>query len=59
MTASSGYIEPSYTFDNVKGKFPIGFFIWNTQIELPFKDIHAQVYMTLGNSFKAGTTVEK
>lgn len=24
------FIVPSYTFDNVKGKFPIGFFIWNT-----------------------------
>gem|GEM_PF-37010 len=24
------FIVPSYTFDNVKGQFPIGFFIWDT-----------------------------
>jgi prepilin-type N-terminal cleavage/methylation domain-containing protein len=24
-----GFICPAYTFDNVKGKFPIGFLIWN------------------------------
>lgn len=24
------FIVPSWTFDNVRGKFPIGFFIWNT-----------------------------
>ncbi len=28
----NGFIIPSNTFDNVKGKFPIGFFIWNTSI---------------------------
>ncbi len=25
-----GFIVPAYTFDNVKGNFPIGFLIWNT-----------------------------
>jgi hypothetical protein len=38
------FIVPSYTFDNVKGKFPVGFFIWNTQIESPFKNIDASIY---------------
>jgi len=28
---NSGFIAPAYTFDNVKGKFPIGFKIWDTQ----------------------------
>ncbi|MBQ7449481.1 MAG: hypothetical protein IJS73_06735, partial [Paludibacteraceae bacterium] len=26
----TAFIVPSYTFDNVKGQFPIGFFIWDT-----------------------------
>jgi len=38
------FIVPSDTFDNVKGKFPIGFFIWNTQIESPFQKIKAEIY---------------
>ncbi|MCL1835997.1 MAG: hypothetical protein FWG46_00455 [Treponema sp.] len=38
------FIVPSQTFDNVKGKFPIGFFIWNTQIESPFKSIKADIF---------------
>lgn len=25
-----GFVVPAYTFDNVKGNFPIGFTIWNT-----------------------------
>jgi hypothetical protein len=25
-----GFVVPAETFDNVKGKFPIGFTIWNT-----------------------------
>jgi len=38
------FIVPSFTFDNVKGKFPIGFFIWNTQKEMLFDNINAQIY---------------
>lgn len=38
------FIVPSFTFDNVTGKFPIGFFIWNTQIESPFESINADIY---------------
>lgn len=39
------FIVPSYTFDNVTGHFPIGFFIWNTQIKTPFESIIADVYV--------------
>ncbi len=38
------FIVPADTFDNVKGKFPIGFFIWNTQKKETFKNIYANVY---------------
>lgn len=24
-----GFVCPAYTFDNVKGQFPIGFLVWN------------------------------
>ena len=38
------FIVPSYTFDNVTGKFPIGFFIWNTQVNSPFQNVNADIY---------------
>ncbi len=38
------FIVPANTFDNVKGKFPIGFFIWDTQKKEFFKNIYAHVY---------------
>jgi len=38
------FIVPSYTFDNVTGKFPIGFFIWNTQIDSPFQSVNADIF---------------
>ncbi|MFZ1665126.1 MAG: hypothetical protein WAU08_06970 [Flavobacteriales bacterium] len=38
------FIVPSFTFDNVTGKFPIGFFIWNTQVESPFVSFNADIY---------------
>lgn len=38
------FIVPSYTFDNVTGKFPIGFFIWNTQLDSIFQSVNADVY---------------
>ncbi|MCF3600988.1 hypothetical protein L2E69_19480 [Planktothrix agardhii 1806] len=34
----SGFLVPANTFDNVKGKFPIGFYIWNLN---EAKDIEA------------------
>ena len=38
------FIVPSYTFDNVTGQFPVGFFIWNTQIKLPFEKVITDIY---------------
>jgi len=38
------FVVPAYTFDNVKGKFPIGFQIWDTSIKQKFKKIKADVY---------------
>jgi len=38
------FIVPADTFDNVKGQFPIGFFIWDTKEKEDFKSIKADVY---------------
>ena len=38
------FIAPANTFDNVKGQFPIGFKIWDTAIQKPFKKIKAEVF---------------
>jgi hypothetical protein len=38
------FIVPAYTFDNVRGQFPIGFKIWNTEKEEPFKKIEVDVF---------------
>lgn len=38
------FISPSYTFDNVKGQFPIGFFIWDTKEKQEFDQIEADIY---------------
>jgi hypothetical protein len=38
------FITPADTFDNVKGQFPIGFFIWNTNKKEEFKYIEADIY---------------
>lgn len=35
---------PADTFDNVKGKFPIGFMIWDTKQQADFVQIEADVY---------------
>ena len=34
-----GFVVPADTFDNVKGKFPIGFMIWNSSKPENFKSI--------------------
>ncbi|CAD5925584.1 hypothetical protein [Planktothrix agardhii] len=47
------FIVPADTFDNVKGKFPIGFFIWNTSKKSLFKDIYADVFNNNGNYFSS------
>lgn len=38
------FIVPGSTFDNVKGNFPIGFFIWNTQNREKFEEIFSDVF---------------
>lgn len=38
------FVVPAYTFDNVKGKFPIGFQIYDTSINVSFTSIIADVY---------------
>ncbi len=38
------FVVPADTFDNVKGKFPIGFHIWKTDIKEHFSEITADVY---------------
>jgi hypothetical protein len=43
------FLSPADTFDNVKGKFPIGFKIWNTSIVDFFKEINCDVYDKNGN----------
>lgn len=43
------FIAPAWTFDNVKGKFPIGFKIWNTQKKEEFLETLADVFDINGN----------
>ena len=38
------FVAPADTFDNVKGKFPIGFKIWNTSKKEKFVTINTDVY---------------
>ena len=42
------FLVPANTFDNVQGKFPIGFYIWNCEIEESFSHITANVYDAKG-----------
>ncbi len=42
------FLVPADTFDNVKGKFPIGFFIWQLQDEV-FSSTIADVYDSKGD----------
>ena len=39
-----GFVVPATTFDNVKGKFPIGFTIWNLRIKEKISDILCDIY---------------
>lgn len=43
------FIAPAYTFDNVNGKFPIGFKIWNTQIKKPFSSTSTDIFNEKGD----------
>lgn len=42
------FIVPADTFDNVKGQFPIGFFIWDTNNKQVFESIDGDVYNAKG-----------
>ena len=39
-----GFIVPAWTFDNVKGKFPIGFLIWDTSKKQKIKNISVDIF---------------
>ena len=41
---SNGFIAPAYTFDNVQGKFPIGFKIWDTSNNQVLDKIKIDIY---------------
>ena len=43
------FVVPSNTFDNVNGKFPIGFYLWDTKEKDIFESINADVYDSNGN----------
>lgn len=43
------FVVPADTFDNVKGDFPIGFFIWNTSKNEIFEKTIADIYDTKGH----------
>ncbi|MGP1437747.1 MAG: hypothetical protein ACTTKH_01600, partial [Treponema sp.] len=51
------FIVPAWTFDNVKGKFPIGFFIWNTKIKEKFTSINIDIFDENGEFFGNKTIV--
>ena len=55
------FLVPADTFDNVKGQFPIGFFIWNGANDDIFNSIIADVYNKDGlfEGHKNVLTVEK
>ncbi|EGM8810627.1 hypothetical protein ACVYWE_000476 [Campylobacter jejuni] len=44
-----GFMVPAYTFDNVKGKFPIGFLIWDTSKKEDLKKIKLDIFNENGN----------
>lgn len=43
------FVVPADTFDNVKGKFPIGFMIWDSSKVENFKFISADIYNKTGD----------
>jgi hypothetical protein len=49
------FIVPAYTFDNVNGKFPIGFKIWDTETKEKFNAILADVFDEYNNSHSTKT----
>ncbi len=39
-----GFIIPAWTFDNVRGDFPIGFLVWNLKINQDIKKIKVNIF---------------
>jgi len=46
----NAFVCPANTFDNVNGSFPIGFMIWDTQINNKIKSVTADVFDAEGNN---------
>ncbi len=46
----AGFICPSYTFDNVSGKFPISFLIWDLSISKEIKNANTDIYLSNKNN---------
>ncbi len=46
---------PAYTFDNVSGQFPIGFFVWNTGKFSDFESVEAEVFDEKGILIRSRT----
>ena len=42
------FFVPANTYDNVKGQFPIGFFVWHTAKNILLEEIHFDVYDSNG-----------
>ena len=57
------FVVPADSFDNVKGKFPIGFFIWNNNLKENFKEIESDIYNSksdfIGNKKFINTSIFK
>ncbi|MGV6828438.1 MAG: hypothetical protein ACWA45_03460 [Flavobacteriales bacterium] len=51
----TGFAVPAETFDNVKGKFPIAFTIWNTSVKSKISTIETDIYDKNGNYSGAKT----
>ena len=49
------FVVPAATFDNVTGKFPIGFMVWNTAKKEHFSDVISDVYDKNGNFVQTKT----
>ncbi|HEF3526061.1 TPA: hypothetical protein R9108_000464 [Campylobacter upsaliensis] len=45
-----GFIAPAYTFDNVKGNFPIGFLVWNLAQSQAIEKITLDIFNEKGAS---------
>lgn len=51
----TSFVVPANTFDNVKGLFPIGFFLWNTEVLDYVSEIKSDVYNIEGK--REGTKI--